>query len=85
MEVIPLLVEGEIEILGRIEESARGSLVSFRQHQDELLTAETAEEVPWPAGGKAQRLADAFQAIVALDMAVMVVELLEVIDIQQDQ
>ena len=62
----------------------RGLGIGFRQQPDELFTADPGDEIPWSIGRQRQRLRDAAQAFVTLDVAVMVVVLLEIIDIQHD-
>ncbi|MNP08273.1 hypothetical protein D3C76_1003340 [compost metagenome] len=63
----------------------RRRLVGGREDQHEFLAAEAGDEVAWADGGVLQGLAHALQAVVALDMAVVVVVLLEVVDIEKDQ
>ncbi|MNR57391.1 hypothetical protein D3C85_1781600 [compost metagenome] len=59
--------------------------VGLRQYQHKLLATKTRHAVTRAHRHCVEGLRHAAQAVVALDMPVVVVELLEVIDIQQDQ
>ena len=56
-----------------------------RQQQCEFLAAIACRKIRFASGDLGKRLADAAQAMVAFDMAVTVVEQLEVIDVNHQQ
>lgn len=59
--------------------------IGFRQHDDEFLAAVTRDQIARAGQGQVQRLRNPGQALVARDVPVQVVELLEEVDIEQDQ
>ena len=58
--------------------------VGLRQYQNELLAAVAGKKVPGPCCGPAEHLGYALEAVIAGNVAVVVVVLLEEVDIQQD-
>src|SRR5690606_3670899 len=63
----------------------RGNGVGFGQNQYEFLTAEAREEIARSSRSTAEHTGHTLQAGIAIDVAVVVVVLFEVVDIEQDQ
>src|SRR5690606_199881 len=63
----------------------RGNGVGLGQNQYEFLTAEAREEIARSSRSTAEHAGHTLQAGIAIDVAVVVVVLFEVVDIEQDQ
>ena len=76
------MLEGNADVVGDVE-GAVG--FRFRQQDGELFSAIACDEVSGAVEGGAERVGDVLEALVAGEMAVGVVDALEVIDVDEQQ